>query len=120
MTMKPSLATMTLPLRVHRSAAVAPDTLNAEARTVELVWSTGAAVARGYFEPYLEELDLSPKAVRMGRLESGTAPLLNAHNAHDVSAVIGVVESARLANGRGLARVRFAAGDEVADGAFNK
>jgi hypothetical protein len=52
-----------------------------EKRTVQVVWTTGARVKRGYFEPYYEELSLDPKHVRMDRLSSGNAPLLNTHRA---------------------------------------
>lgn len=81
-----------------------------EARTARVVWSTGARVLRPRFldEPFYEELDMSPGAVRMERLQSGRAPLLDSHRAFGgVGDVIGVVEDARLANGEGLATVRF-------------
>jgi hypothetical protein len=93
--------------------------VNVEKRTVDLVWTTGARVLRGYFDPYWEELSLDPKHVRMGRLQSGTAPLLNTHSRYDIKDVIGVVEAARLEKDRGVATVRF---DTGADGeeAFRK
>ena len=97
-----------------------PKTLNDEARTVELVWTTGARVLRGFFETFWEELSLDPKHVRMGRLNNG-APLLDSHDQFSgVSAVLGVVESARLADGKGTAIVRFAKDDPAADAAWNK
>lgn len=85
-------------------ALVAPDTLDIEARTVDLVWSTGARVMRG---DYYEELSMDPTAVRMSRLLDG-APLLDSHDASSLSSIIGVVESASVADGRGVATVRFA------------
>lgn len=104
-------------------AEVMPSTLDAEKRTVEVVWTTGARVKRGFWEPYYEELSLDPKHVRMGRLSSGNAPLLNSHRSYDLSDVIGVVESAKLEGKRGTAKVRFARSPEgeaafqlVADG----
>jgi HK97 family phage prohead protease len=44
----------------------------------------------------------------MERLASGRAPLLANHDSTDLNAVVGVVESARLEKGRGVATVRFA------------
>jgi hypothetical protein len=100
-------------------AAFEPSTLNEAKRTVDLVWTTGAPVLRGYYDRYFEELSLDPKHVRMGRLESGAAPLLNAHSSYSLADVIGVVESARLENGRGVATVRFDSGPDGED-AFRK
>jgi hypothetical protein len=56
----------------------------------------------------------------MGRLNSG-APLLDSHDSSSgVAGILGVVESARLADGKGTAIVRFAKGDPAADAAWNK
>lgn len=103
-------------------ADIAPDTLNEEKRTVDVIWTTGARVLRGFFDQFWEELSLDPKHVRMDRLNSGNAPLLNAHNGEDLSGVIGVVESASLGKRSGTATVRFAkaADDPVADQIFRK
>jgi hypothetical protein len=91
-------------------AEFVPTSLDREARTVELVWTTGSRVKRGgwFTEPFWEELSLDPKHVRMGRLQSGAAPLLNAHSSWDLDDVIGVVEKASLEKKRGVATVRFA------------
>ncbi len=105
--------------RLELRAEFSPATLDAEKRTVQLTWTTGARVKRGFWEPYIEELSLDPKHVRMGRLQSGSAPLLNSHNSDTINDVIGVVESAELKGKRGTAVVRF---DSGADGqeAFRK
>lgn len=92
-------------------ASVAPGTLDEEKRTVELIWTTGERVLRGFFDRYFEELSLAPGAVRMGRLQNG-APLLDTHDSYDLRGVIGVVESARLEPTRGIAKVRFARDDQ--------
>jgi hypothetical protein len=99
-------------------AEFAPSTINTDTRTVQLTWTTGARVLRGYFDPYWEELSLDPKHVRMDRLRSGSAPLLANHSSDSLDDVIGVVESAQLDAGRarGSATVRFdsgAAGQEA-------
>lgn len=105
-------ATREMPLLSMR-AAVTPGTLDEEKRTVEVVWTTGERVLRGYFDRFWEELSLDPKAVRMGRLQSGAAPALNTHSSYDLSDVLGVVESARLEPGRGVATLRFARDDKA-------
>ena len=56
----------------------------------------------------------------MARLTSGAAPVLAAHEGGDLTAVIGVVERARLEAGQGIATVRFAKDDPGADAAWNK
>lgn len=102
-------------------AEVATSSANEESRTVELTWSTGAPVLRGFFEPYWEELSMEKGHVRMGRLNAGASPLLNAHASYSNEDVIGVVESARLdsKNGIGTAVVRFAK-DESSEAIFRK
>ncbi|HET7500647.1 MAG TPA: prohead protease/major capsid protein fusion protein [Kofleriaceae bacterium] len=111
--------------RLALRASFVPETLDVQKRTVQLVWTTGARVLRGglYSEPYYEELSLDPQHVRMARLASGNAPLLNSHRGYDISDVIGVVENAQLERDRGTATVRFDKGAEgeeamrkVADG----
>ena len=82
--------------------------VNPERRTVDVTWTTGASVKRsGWDGDFYEELSLDPSHVRMSRLNSG-APLLANHDGDDVSSVLGVVESARLDGGKGVATVRFA------------
>ena len=65
-------------------------------RTVELFWTTGAGVVRTdeSGQQYLEVLSLDPSAVRLDRLNSGRAPLLNSHSQDALDSVLGVVCSA--------------------------
>ena len=102
-----------LPLQTRMDVRLMPDTAIAETRTIEVLWSTGAAVRRR--DPwsgrvYEELLSLDPAHVDLSRLNGG-APLLNAHDAFDLEDVIGVVERAWIAreNGTyvGRATVRF-------------
>jgi HK97 family phage prohead protease len=112
---------MTTPDLQTRSASFAPTSINEQARTAEIVWSTGAPVLRSSWDgEYIEELSMDPEHVRMGRLQSGRAPFLANHDGRSIDAVIGVIESARIENGRGIARVRFAKDDPAADAAWNK
>ena len=74
-------------------AAFTPKTVNDQARTVELVFSTGAPVERfdyGTGGRYIEKLSLVPAHVRIGRLNAG-GPVLNTHKMERVADVIGAV-----------------------------
>jgi len=101
---------------VARAAQAQPSTLNDETREVEFIFSTGAR-AMNYIPGEgmcWEELDMSPGAVRMGRLTAGDAPVLDSHrNYGGVGAVLGRVVSARLEGGKGIARLRFSEADDV-------
>ncbi len=95
---------------LRRSAELAPNSVDNDARTVEVIWSAGARVRRASFfgEPYDEELSLDPAHVRLDRLNAG-APFLKVHELDTLDAVIGSVVpgSARIENGRGIAQVRI-------------
>lgn len=102
----PGGQTMDMPMQT-RAAAV--QTVDEAARTIELVWSTGAAVPRinpMTGERYLEELSLDPAHCDLTRLNSG-APVLNNHGKYDLSQVMGVVERAAVDGTSGTATVRF-------------
>lgn len=91
-------------------------TINAETRTAEMVWTTGAGVQRyDWYNDryYIEELSLDPAHVRMGRLQSGRAPLLNTHQRYDLSSVFGVIRSASLEAEQGIATTEFSKRDDV-------
>lgn len=91
-----------------RSAKVVPNTYNEENRTVEITWSTGARVLRMPFfdDPFMEELDMSPEACDLSRLNDG-APFLSVHRSDDLSDVLGVMVRAWLQEGMGRGLVRF-------------
>ena len=108
-----------LPLQTRADVRLQPETIDAEARTVEVVWSTGATVRRRDLwtgKRYDEVLSLDPRHVDLSRLNSG-APLLNTHGAFDLANVIGVVERAWIARSsdsyEGRATVRFSAREDV-------
>jgi hypothetical protein len=96
-------------------ALSAPATVDRAARTVEVVWSTGAR-ARNFVPPLgviTEELDMSPNAVRMQGLTGGGAPVLNTHRSGDARDVVGRVIAARLEAGRGIATLQFSSAADV-------
>ena len=91
--------------------------VNDDARTVELIFSTGAPVDRVDFwtgKRYREVLSMDPAHVRLDRLNAG-APLLDSHSAWSVGDVLGTVErgTASLDKGKGIATVRFSKRDAV-------
>lgn len=95
-----------------RRATLAPATADPEARTVEVVWSTGAPVRRRDMAgQYIERLSLDPKAVDLSRLEG--ASVLDAHRQTAVRDVLGSVCSAAVDGKRGTALIQFSARPEV-------
>jgi hypothetical protein len=103
-------------------AAVQPKTVNAEERTVEVCFTSGADVLRYDWSRdqwYIQRLRVDSKSVDLTRLKSG-APLLNSHSQWSLESVLGVVEDAWIAEAHGYARLKFNARTEfwqdVADG----
>ncbi|MBR0683272.1 terminase [Roseomonas eburnea] len=100
---------------VAQRAITAPATVDRAARTVEVVWSTGARARN--FVPALglitEELEMSPNAVRMEALRSGRAPVLDTHRRGGARDVLGRVTAARLERGRGYATLQFSSAADV-------
>ena len=95
-------------------AAVREGSVDVEQRTVELTWTTGSKGRRWSWDigSYMEELEVSAKALRLDRLNNG-APFLNAHSSYELSDVIGVVEKAWLEGEEGRALVRFSQREDV-------
>ena len=108
---------VSLPMQT-RMASMLPESVDEEARTVEVVWSSGARVPRRdrmTGEAYEEFLSLDPEHVDLSRLNGG-APLLDTHGAWSLDGVIGVVERAWVEEGDfpvGKALVRFSERDDV-------
>lgn len=87
--------------------------IDAEARTVDLVWTTGAAVRRRRYDwesgrvlNYDEVLVVSEKAVDLSRLNAGAA-VLDSHDTWSTQSQVAVVERAAIEGGQGIATVRF-------------
>ena len=98
----PHVTTIDLPPLDFRAVV---KTVNEESRTVDLIFSTGAAVDRVDWwtgQRYVEKLSLDPAHVRLERLNAG-APLLDTHDSYSVRNQLGAIEpgSARLELGDG-------------------
>ena len=98
--------------RYTRRATLAPASADPDARTVEAIWTTGAAVRRrdasGFF---LERLSLDPADVDLSRLIG--ASVLDAHRQSAVRDVLGTVRDARVDGRQGVATLLFSARPEV-------
>ena len=111
-----------LPMQT-RLAPVA--SIEAETRTVEVVWTTGASVRRRRWTgfdtaiDYEEILVVSRDAVDLSRLQAH-APVLDSHSQWTTRAIVGVVERAWIDKGEGRASLRFPKPgvDEAADRLF--
>jgi hypothetical protein len=105
---------------IAREATFAPATLDPTARTVEVVFTTGASGVRyGWEEDYIEQLDVTPEAVDLTRLNSG-APVMDNHSWYsNATQTPGVVERAWVENGEGRAVLRFDT-DEHGEALFGK
>lgn len=99
--------------------------VDAALRTVDVVFSTGAAVRRQRWSgwdtviPFDEVLLVSADAVDMTRLNAG-APALDSHSYWSTSSQIGVIDRAWLAGGEARATIRFPSKgiDDAADRMF--
>lgn len=124
MTVIDCAAPAALPMQT-RLAPVSPATIDSETRTVDVVFTTGAAVRRRRWigwdasVPFDEILEVSSKAVDLSRLNAG-APALDSHSMWSSHSQVGVIERAWIDGKEGKATIRFpSAGiDPAADRMF--
>jgi hypothetical protein len=113
------LESIALPM-FHRDAAIVASSANEANRTFDVVWTAGAEVRRydWYREEYfMEVLEVTDAAIRLDRLNSGRAPVLDAHMRWSLSSVIGVVEkgSVSISGGESRATLRLSNRQALAD-----
>jgi hypothetical protein len=86
--------------------------IDVENRTVEVAFTTGAAVRRRRYTgwdssvPFDEILEVSRSAINLDRLNKG-APALDSHSAYRTSSQVGVIEKAWIDGAEGRALIRF-------------
>ena len=101
----------------HRAADLTPASFDAERRTFDIVWTTGARVKRYSWQEgeIDEELEVSSQAIDLMRMNAG-APVLNSHRSGELADVIGVIVpgSARVVAGQGIATVQLSTREDVA------
>lgn len=126
---KPAQNPAALPMQVRLASEQTPiGKIDADARTVEVVFSTGAAVRRARWSgwdtlvPFDEILTVSRDAVDLSRLNGGAAPVLDSHSAWRLGDQLGTVEKAWLAGKEARALLRFTPKgiDEETDRIFAK
>lgn len=105
---------------MYREAAIVADSLKVDQRTFDIVWTAGAEVPRVDYwtgQRFVEVLEVSDAAIRLDRLKSGRAPVLDSHARYSLENVIGVVNgpSVRISKGQGFASVLLSAREGVAD-----
>ncbi|MFG1262354.1 prohead protease/major capsid protein fusion protein [Xanthobacter aminoxidans] len=86
-------------------ARLAPASYDAEARTVEAIFSTGARVRRWGI---IETLAVSPEAIDLSRVAQGAVRVLDTHDQFSIENILGVVTDARIENGQLVGTFRFA------------
>ena len=117
-------APVALPMQLRR-APILPATVNTESRSVDVVFTTGAAVRRRRWTgwdtsvPFDEILEVSDRAVDLTRLNAG-APALDSHSVWSSHSQVGVVERAWIEGKEGKATIRFPRDglDQAADRMF--
>ncbi|WP_428673695.1 hypothetical protein [Reyranella sp.] len=102
----------------HREAAIVAGSLDEKQRTFGILWTAGAEVQRFDWytgQRYIEVLEVSEAAIRLGRLESGRAPVLDSHQRWQLGNVMGVIEkgSAKVEGGTARATVRMSNREEL-------
>ena len=97
-------------------AAFKPGSLNAEERTIEVIFGSNAPCRMWTWEYGMieEELSFEAEHVRMDRMNSG-APVLDNHDRYGsvLDTVLGVVEKAWTDGKKGYAKLRFAKSDKA-------
>lgn len=103
----------------HREAQIVQGSLDEKARTFDIMWSAGAEVPRYDWmsgSRYIEVLEVDAKSMRLGRLESGRAAVLDSHNRWSLKDQIGVVEkgSVKVSGGSATCKVRMSGREDMA------
>lgn len=106
-----------LPVQM-REAQLVPATFNADEKTVEVVWTTGARVRRYDWyndTPYEEELVVDDTAADMSRFEAGTVQVLDGHRSYGgVAAILGIATRGWISGKEGRATLRLSERPELA------
>lgn len=116
----PGIANANLPLMQGR-ALIAPDSLNEDDRSVELIFSTGERGLRQPFldDPYYEELEISTQAIRTERLDKGLS-VIDSHRVHEgIDGVFGITGEYSIVNGELRGRASFS-DDAESESKFRK
>ena len=98
-----------IPTKSYGEVEVRSETFNEDDRSVEVCWSTGAAVKRYSWDEgyYMEELSVDKKSIRLDRFNAMS--LLDTHDNWSMESRLGTVipGSVRIENGKAYARIKF-------------
>ncbi|CCF19156.1 putative Peptidase U35 phage prohead HK97 [Pseudorhizobium banfieldiae] len=98
-----------IPMTLRSEVEVRAGTLDEDDRSVEVCWTTGAAVKRYSYDEgyYMEELVVDKKAIRTDRFNAMS--LLDTHERWSMDSRLGTVVpgTLRIEGGKGYARIRF-------------
>ena len=90
----------------ERAAELAPSSFNPATYTVDVIFSSGAAVERSDLQGrFLEVLEMTSAAADLSEFIG--APVLDAHNRTSSRSIYGNVSAARIDSGRGLATIQL-------------
>lgn len=110
------LASLQMAVRnVTRAAPAEGDNTAAPSAHFELVFAAGAPVRRYDWNNgryYLEQLEVTPEAINLDRLERG-APLLNSHYAYSLEDQIGVCDQPSIEGGIGIVQSQLSRRESV-------
>ena len=103
------------PTTLHaRRAPVRATSFNSTTGDFSAVIATSTPVRRrDSREEYLEVLSIDSSAIRLDRLRSGAAPILDSHRSASARDQIGVVTDARIEGGALIAEARLSSRDDV-------
>lgn len=107
--------------QMQTRALVRPDSLNEEARSVEICFTTGERGLRTpyYDEPYYEELEISLTGIRTDRLDKGLS-VIDSHRMYNgIEGVYGITSEWRIEGSELIGTVTFA-DDEESDKVYRK
>jgi hypothetical protein len=99
-----------------RRAAVRENSFDPETGTFTVIAATGTPVTRHDFffdEPHKEILSMRPGAIRLDRLASGRAPLLDSHRTGSMKDQIGVITRGRIEGNNLVADVQLSDREDV-------
>lgn len=98
------------PTRGTREASFVSSTYDAQAHTVEVILSAGTRVQRWYG---YEELLIDPAAVNISRVAAGLCNALDSHDAYEIDAILGQVQSVRFEGGKLVGLIKFGSSERA-------
>jgi hypothetical protein len=104
-----------IPNKIQGRADVMPSTLNEEERTVEVVFGTETPVRMWDWDlgDFMEIMSFDESHIRWDRFDNG-APVLDNHQRYNgTKGVLGVIDSYRVEDGKGIAVLRFSKREDV-------